>query len=689
MAVKARLAVAAAVTLVVAGCQKTEPPVATAIQLDESQLIQAERFLPSDVDPAVSACTDLDTHANAKWLAANPIPADQVWWGTFRVLGERSLQVRKQIAEQLAAQPAQTGVRKIIADFWATGMDEQKLQTEGIKPLASQLAAIEALTDGASVAGYLRQQAAVGVFPVFDFSPDTDFKDSTRNILYVTQSGLSLPDKTDYFDKGRADIREAFLKHIGKVLELSGLPAEAAAAQAKDVMAFETRLAGASLSQEQIQGDVSLWYNPITPAAADALTPNFSWTKFIESQHLAVPAQLSFAMPDFHAEVSRMLAEVPVAQWQSFLRFHLVDEASAYLSDAFADARFEFYGKALQGQQAQKPRWQRVLAALEESAGETMGQEYVKVAYPPESQAQMQAMVANFLAALKARIENLTWMTEATKQKALAKWAGFGSKIGYPGKWRDWTGLATSADSYYGNVMAAQAFNYRWQLGKADKPVDRTEWHMTPQTVNAYYSPQQNEIVFPAAILQPPFFDPKADDAYNYGALGGLIGHELMHGFDDQGSRFGPTGNFEQWWTPTDEKQFKALTDKLVKQFDAYRVGPEKLKVNGNLTLGENIADLGGLYVAYDALVKATEGKPDTLVDGFTRDQRFFYGWAAGWRTSMRPELIKTLAAADPHAPDSTRTIGAPSNHPAYAAAFGCQDGDPMVRSGEKRVVIW
>jgi putative endopeptidase len=301
----------------------------------------------------------------------------------------------------------------------------------------------------------------------------------------------------------------------------------------------------------------------------------------------------------------------------------------------------------------------------------------------------MEELVGNLNLALKARIENLSWMSAATKEKALAKWATFTTKIGSPEKWRDWSGLATSRDSYYGNVMVARAFNYRHELDKVGKPVDKTEWGMTPQTVNAYYNPLLNEIVFPAAILQPPFFDPTVDAAYNYGAIGAVIGHELTHGFDDQGSRFGPTGNLEEWWTNADSRQFKALTGKLVKQFDGYKVGPENLAVNGNLTLGENIADLGGLSIAYDALQVASEGRADAADGGLTRDQRFFYGWASVWRGQMRPEALKVRLVSDPHAPEWARAVGAPTNHPAFAAALGCKDTDPMVNAGEKRVVIW
>jgi putative endopeptidase len=683
---------AVAVALSLAACQKkpveSAAPAAAAWKLDESQLVQPIAFAASDVDAAQNACVNLTANANAKWLAANPIPGDKTRWGTFDVLAERSLQVRKQLAEQAAAKATPSGNEKIIADFWATGMDEAKLNQQGIEPLKATLATIDALADGPAVAGYLRQAAARGDSPVFLFGSDLDFKDSNMNIALAYQGGLSLPDRAYYLDKDKQPIRDAFVAHVAKVLELSGMAAADAATAAKQVLAFETRLAKVSKSREQLSRDALLRYNPITPAEADKLTPNFSWTQFFESQGLAVPAKFSLAIPAFHQEVSRMLADVPVAQWKNVLRFKLVDGASPYLSDELYAERFAFYNKTLNGQQEPALRWKRVLNTLENGAGEAMGDAYVQVAYPPESKARMDELVKNLSGALKGRIEKLTWMSDATKAKALEKWAAFTPKIGYPTKWRDFSGLATSRDSYYGNVEAAQEFNYKWDIGKIGKPVDKTEWLLTPQTVNAYYNPQQNEVVFPAAILQAPFFNAKADDAYNYGGIGAVIGHELTHGYDDQGSRFGPTGNAEVWWTDEDAKKFAALTSKLEKQFSGYDALPG-IKVNGRLTLGENIADLGGLSIAYDALQAASAGKEDTRIDGLTRDQRFFYGWASVWRSNIRPEAAKVRVVSDPHAPDSIRAIGAPSNHPAFAAAFGCKDNDPMVHAADQRVVIW
>jgi putative endopeptidase len=688
-------AVALTVALVLAGCQRKDAapaavaaaPVA-AYKLDESQLIQPISFAAADLDVSKSACTNLASYANDKWLAANPIPADQSRWGAFPLLAERSLQVRKQLAEQAAARSAPTGIHKLVGDIWATGMDETRRNEQGIAPLNDRLAAIDALKDGVGIAEYLRQTAARGENVLFDFESEADFKNSSMRIAFATQGGTNLPDKGYYFDGDKQAIRDSYVKHIAKVLELSGVAADVASTQAKDVMAFETRLAKVSRSSEEVSRDIALYYNPVSVTEADKLTPNFSWTQFFAALSVPTVEKFSLAMPEFHQEVSKMLADVPVAQWQSYLRYQLVDGASPYLSNAFAQERFEFYNKALNGQPEMRALWKRVLGSVDGAAGEAMGQIYVDVAFPAESRQRMQQLVQNLRDALKVRIQNLTWMSDATKVKAIAKWETFTPKIGFPDKWRDWSGLATSRESFFRNMMAAQAFNYRYELDKIGKPVDKTEWTMTPQTVNAYYNPLQNEIVFPAAILQPPFFDAKADDPLNYGAIGAVIGHELIHGYDDQGARFGPTGNMEQWWTAEDGKKFSALTAKLVKQYSSYDALPG-VKVNGNLTLGENIADLGGLNVAYDALQRAVANQADAKIDGLTRDQRFFLGFASVWRGQIRPEMLKVQLASDPHSPEAQRTNGTPTNVPAFAAAFGCKDTDAMVNSGAKRVVIW
>ena len=686
------VAIAASLT----ACQKGDDaaagadaaPKAAALTLDDSKLTAPIRFSAADLDTSRNACVDFAGYANSKWLAANPIPGDRTSWGAFETLNQRSVDIQKQLAEQAAARANATGVEKIVGDFWATGMDEAKINAQGITPLKGRLDAIAGLKDGTAVAEYLRQSFAQGEGFLFGFGPNADFKDSSMNIAYATQGGLGLPDKTYYFDPKHAEKLKAYEAHIAKVLELSGIPAADAAAQAKTVIAFETRLAKVSKSNEELSRDVALWYNPVSPAAADKIAPNFPWTKFFESQGVKTPAAFSFAMPEFHAEVSKMLADVPAVEWQSYLRFHVVDAASPYLSDAFVEENFNFYRKTLRGQKENKERWKRVLDVIEAQAGEAFGQMYVQVAFPAESKKQMQELVQNLSNALKARIENLAWMSPETKKRALEKWATFTPKIGYPDKWREWTGLSTGRDSFLDNVLAANGFNYQWALSKIGKPVDKTEWGMSPQTVNAYYNPQQNEIVFPAAILQPPFFDPKADPALNYGGIGAVIGHEMIHGYDDQGSRFGPTGNFENWWTEADASGFKALTNKLVQQFNGYEAAPG-LFVNGNLTLGENIADLGGLAVSYDAYKASLGGKPAAAVEGLSGDQRFFLNWATVWRRNFTAEELKVRLVTDSHAPANFRAIGAPSNLPAFAAAFSCKAGDPMVRDGDNRIVIW
>ncbi len=660
----------------------------SAFTLDESKLPPVNRFMVGDLDASKNACTDFGGYVNGKWKAANAIPGDRSSWGAFDMLDERSLAVQRQLAQRAASAPGATGVDKLVGDFWATGMDASKVDAQGIAPLKDRLDAISALSDKASIAEYLRTSAADGENVLFGFGASPDFKDSTMNIGYASQGGLGLPDRGYYFDKDKKDKLDAYQAHIAKVLELSGMTTAESTTQAKSVLAFETRLAKASKSQQEMARDVSIFYNPTTLAAADKLTPNFPWSKFFASQGLAAPAMFSLATPAFHKEVDTMLGDVPASTWKSYLRFHTVDEASPYLSEPFVQENYAFYNKAMRGQKQQKERGKRVLKTIDGNVGEALGQMYVKVAFPAESKARMETLVQNLRNALKARIEKLDWMSPQTKAKALAKWSAFTPKIGYPDKWRDWNGLQTSRDSYIGNVLAATRFNYKWDIGKIGKPVDRTEWGMSPQTVNAYYNPMQNEVVFPAAILQPPFFDAKADDAANYGGIGAVIGHEMTHGYDDQGSRFGPTGNFENWWTAADSKGFASRTDKLVNQFSVYEAAPG-LKVNGKLTLGENIADLGGLATAYDAMKAATAGTPDPMTDGLSRDQHFFINWATVWRSNYTPDYMKVIVNSNEHAPADFRAIGAPSNLPAFATAFSCKAGDTMVRGADSQVVIW
>ncbi len=686
------LALAFSVATVLAACQKSETPAATASTpaFDLSSIkTQPITLQATDLNTAIDACADLNGFVNSNWLAANPVPADRTTWGTFEILGERSLEIQQKLAEAAAADTSATGVRKLVGDFFATGLDEAAIETAGITPLQPLLDQINALDSKQAIADFIANSHAQGRSQLFSFGGNADYKNSDMVIAYAGQGGLSLPERA-YYLEDRPDYvkaRTALLEHVRKTLELAGVDSETAARQAEAVVAFETRLAKASTARVELR-DPAKRYTPTSIEQADALTPNFPWGTFFDTVGVARPAMFSLSMQDFFTEVNRMLDDVPVQDWQAYLRFHEIDGAAPYLSNAFADQNFAFYGQALRGQAEQQPRWKRVLGTLNEGAGEALGQLYVDAAFPAESKARMQTLVENLSDALKQRLENLQWMGDETKTQALEKWASFTPKIGYPDNWRSWDGLQTNRDSYVANVLAAAAFNARYRLDKIGKPVDRSEWFMPPQTVNAYYNSTRNEIVFPAAILQPPFFDPNADDALNYGGIGAVIGHEMIHGYDDSGSRFDAKGNMHNWWTDADRSGFEQRTSLLGEQFDAYE-SIDGIHVNSKLTMGENIADLGGLAVAYDALQKALEGRDAGEVDGYTQDQRFFMNWANVWRRNFTPDELKVRLTTDSHSPANFRAIGAPSNLPAFAAAFDCKVGDAMVRPEDKRVVIW
>jgi putative endopeptidase len=694
------LTLALAVTAALAACKKQEAPAADAaanaapaeapkLVIDQSKLPELPHFLKTDLDDKAAVCTDLNAYVNGKWLAANPVPNDRTTWGSFEALGERSLAVQKQIVEAAAASHAAAGtVEQKIGDLFGTGMDTAKLEADGTAPLQPYLTEIDALTDGASVAEYLRKSFGKGNQQVFGFFPGEDFKDASQVIGYAFQNGLSLPEKSYYLDAKYKDKRDEFVKHIERLLVLGGVDAAAAKAQAASVLAFETRLAKASLAPVELR-DPKNQYHWVSIEEADKLTPNFPWSKFLEAEGVTGVKGFSLSQPKFFAEVDKMLADVPVADWQAYLRYHTLADAAPYLNDAMSNERFAFYNTTMRGQKEQKDRWKRVLDTVNGVAGEALGQIYVEQVFPAEAKQQMEQLVTNLREALKARLEKLDWMSAETKAKAMEKWNTFDPKIGYPDKWRDYSGLTIDkAKSYFDNVIAAGAFENAFQMGKIGKPADKKEWGMTPQTVNAYYNPSKNEIVFPAAILQPPFFDPKADPALNYGGIGAVIGHEMLHGYDDQGSQFDAKGNNANWWTDADMKQFKERTGKLVSQFNDY-VSIENNHVNGELTLGENIADLGGLTVAYDALQRELANKKVEPIDGLTQDQRFFMNWATVWRRNFTPDELKVRLNTDPHSPANFRANGAPSNMAAFATAFSCKPGDAMVRADDKKVVIW
>ncbi|HET8940510.1 MAG TPA: M13 family metallopeptidase [Rudaea sp.] len=648
---------------------------------------------PAQFDQHISPCQNLYDFVNTNWIKAHPIPADRSTYGIFALLQEKSLATQRAIVENAAKSgPAAGTIEQKIGDLYATGMNVAAINKAGYAPISDDLKRIDGLRTPDEIANFVSDYAASGFGFLFDFSAEADFHNSRQMIAYASQAGLGLPERDYYFktDATSKKIRAAYINHVQRSLELVGASKSDAARQAKQVMAMETRLAGASLPIVELR-DPANQYHHVDFATADATTPHFAWEKFFASQNISGEKGFSLSQPKFFAEMDKLLATASAEQWRAYFRFHLVNTTQPYLSKPFVNEHFDFYSRLLEGQKKQRSRWKEVLDTINEQLGMALGQLYVAQTFPPEAKQRARQLVDNLRAALKQRIEKLDWMSEQTKAKAIEKWNTFVPKVGYPDKWRDWSGLNIDAGSYFGNVRAALKFNHDWEMAKIGKPVDRSEWGMTPQTINAYYNPFQNEIVFPAAILQPPFFDASADDALNYGGIGAGIGHEMTHGYDDEGSQFDAHGNLKNWWTPADKKQFDARTDKLVRQFDAY-VAIDGMHVHGKQTLGENIADLGGLNVAYDALQKALAGNPseaNKMIDGYTQDQRFFLNFARIWVTEMKPETLKLRINTDVHAPGQFRAIAAPSNMPAFAKAFSCKAGDPMVRADDVRVKIW
>jgi putative endopeptidase len=653
-------------------------------------------FNIADLDTSIDACGDFNGFVNSKWVAANPIPEDRTRWGAFDQLAENSLNTQHDIVDAMnkGASSATAGsIEQKIGLLYRSGMNEDAIEKAGVEPLKPELAKIDALKSPQDIVDFLDASFNDGNSYVFGFGSGADFKNAKTQIGFAQQDGLGLPTKDYYTDPKQADNRKAYVDYIVKTLTLAGVSDADAKTQADAVMKFETQLANASLAPVEMRTPENQ-YHFVTVAEADKITPHFNWEKFFSAQGVTVDKGFSLSQPKFFKEFDKMLASTPVSTWQAYLRFHAIDGASTYLSKTFQDNKFDFYGKTLAGQPQQKPRWKRVLGTVNSSMGEALGQLYVAKVFKPEAKQRANELVDNVRNALKARIEKLDWMSDETKQKAIAKWNTFLPKIGYPDKWRDWSGLDVNGENYYGNVEAASKFNYHWDLAKIGKPTDRQDWGMTPQTVNAYYNPTDNTINFPAAILQPPFFDANGDDAINYGGIGAVIGHEASHGFDDEGSQFDGEGNNTNWWTDADKKKFEERTAKLVNQFNEYAPIKDKpdLHVNGKLTLGENIADLGGTAVAFDALQEALKKNPkeaESKIDGYTQDQRFFLNWARVWRGSVREKQAMLYLNVDPHAPASLRAIGAPSNMESFATAFQCKAGSPMVRAGDKQVKIW
>jgi len=664
--------------------------VGLAAALPAADLPPVPRFSPGYMDTTVDPRADFARYAWGNWSKDNPIPADKSRWGAFAQLDEYNQAGLKAILETAAAKSHEPGsVEQKVGDFFASAMDTVAIDAAGTKPVATDLAQVDAignLTDLAHALAVLHNQGVTGLFAV---SVGADQKRSDINALYAFQGGLSLPTKDYYFEEKHVKFREAFLTHVAKILGLAGATPEAAAAGAKTILEVETALATNAKTPVELRDRLAN-YNKMPTAELAAKVPAFPFAAYLAERGIGGPAaaEIIVGQPKFFEGVQAQLAARPLDDWKVYLRYKILRNAGPYLSAAFEQEMFNFYSTVLQGTPAQEPRWQRTVRVVDGQIGEALGQLYVAQYYPPEAKARMAEMIANITAVMKDRLAQLEWMTEPTRQKALAKFERFYANIGHPEKWKDYSTVPVVRDNYFANVRVSNEFEVKRNLAKLGQPVDKTEWAMTPPTVNAYFRPTANNINFPAGILQPPFFDFTLDDAVNYGGIGAVIGHEITHGFDDQGRRYDADGNLTDWWTAEDAAAFEARAMKMVDQYNAYEALPG-LTVKGRLTLGENIADLGGVSIAYEALQRSLKGKERKLVDGFTPEQRFFLSWAQVWRTNIRDNEQKRRVEVDSHSPGRFRAIGPLVNFEPFYEAFGIKEGDPMWRAPDLRAKIW
>ncbi len=660
------------------------------LPLAAADLPPVPRFSIDYLDRSVDPRADFARFAWGKWSQDNPLPADKSRWGSFGQLDQYNQAALRSILESAAAKSHEPGsVEQKVGDFFASAMDTATIDAAGTKPIATdlaQVAAINNLTDLAHTLAVLHNQ---GVASLFGVGVTADQKKSDINALYAFQGGLSLPSKDYYSEEKFAKFREGFTAHATKLLALAGDTPEAAAAGAKKLLEVETALAAASKTPTELRDRLAN-YNKMSTADLAAKVPAFPFTAYLAERGIGGPAavEIIVGQPKFFEGLQEQLATRPLDDWKVYLRYKILRNAAPYLSTAFEEEVFRFYSTELQGTPAMEPRWQRSARIVDGQIGEALGQLYVAQYYPPEAKARMAELIANITAVMKDRLAKLEWMTEPTRQKALAKFARFTAKIGHPDKWKDYATVGVVRDNYFANIRASTEFEVKRNLAKLGQPVDKTEWAMTPPTVNAYFQPTGNSINFPAGILQPPFFDFTLDDAVNYGGIGAVIGHEITHGFDDQGRRYDADGNLKDWWTQEDAAAFEERALKIVDQYNAYEALPG-LHVKGRLTLGENIADLGGLSIAYEAMQRSLQGKERKMIDGFTPEQRFFLSWAQVWRTNIRDNEAKRRIETDSHSPGRFRSIGPLVNLQEFFDAFGIKEGDPMWRQPELRAKIW
>ncbi len=651
---------------------------------------EAHGLVLADMDTTVAPCQDFFRYADGGWIARTHMPAAYSRYGGFEELQDRNLdQVHRLLESALVeAKTAKSGNLRLLAAFYGTGMDSGRAELLGDQPIQPQLARIAALKSKAALGGELAKLHGEGVGGLFGFMGMADPGNSSMTIATLNQGGLSLPDRDYYFkpDSASQHVRREFVAHVARTLQLLGMEPAAAEQQAQTIMKIETALAGASMTRVQ-QRDPKATYHKMPLAEVEKSCPSFDWGAYLVGSGLKGVNEVNVRQPAFFAALDSTLRAVPLADWQTYLRWHVARAASPWLSTPFVAEDFRFR-RVLTGAAEMQPRWRRCLEVTDRTLGESLGQEYVRTYFTPETKSRALEMVKNLKAALRDRIQALGWMSDATKAQALKKLDAMGIKIGWPDKWRDYSSLRLEEDSFYANLQRANRFERAYRLAKIGKPVDKSEFSMTPPTVNARYSPSLNDILFPAGILQPPFFDPEADDAVNYGGIGAVIGHEMTHGFDDSGCKYDGEGNLKDWWTAEDAQKYKAQAERIIAQYDAYTV-LDTVHVNGRLTTGENLSDLGGLTVAHAALQKALAGKPRPAIDGFTPEQRFFLAYARIWRQIVRPAEAVQRINTDPHSPGEWRVRGPLSNMPEFEQAFGCGTTSPMMRAEAERVKIW
>ncbi len=643
------------------------------------------------MDKTVRIQDDAFAFANGHWLKITPIPEDRSTVSIDSELLDKSLEQLRGLIETAAkdtAAPANSEARK-IGDLYASFMDEKTVEAAGLGAVKGELARIDALHSKSELPALFAHLHRIGVSTPYGVGVSPDIRDTTKVAAGVDQDGLGLPDRDYYIkddDARLVEIRGRYQKSVEKLLGLAGLSNPAA--QAKAVLKLETRMARAQWTRTELRDPVKT-YNKVSLNALDGSSPGYHWQVYLSDTGITGKTDyVIVGEPSYFKAFGQMVSTEPLSAWQSYLRWHVVMEYAGYMPKDFVTANFEFFGTALRGTPENRPRWKRGIALVEGSIGEGLGKVYVAKYFPPATKARMQNLVSNLLTAYRQDVVSLDWMGPETKKQALEKLAKLNRKIGYPDQWRDYSGLTVRRDDLIGNVIRANEFEFAYQLGKLGKPVDRNEWLMTPQTINAYYRPDLNEIVFPAAILQPPAFDPRSDDAANYGAIGAIIGHEMSHGFDDQGAQFDASGNLRDWWTKEDHQRFAAKTAALVAQYDAFQALPG-YTVNGKLTLGENIADNSGLAVAYKAYRLALNGHEAPVIDGYTGDQRFFLAFSQVWAGKVRDKQQIVYLKSDPHSPYAARGALPLSNQDAFYAAFGVKQGDKMYLPPAKRVHLW